>query len=129
MADREDRAGGIERGVGGADIGVGGETEGDHRTAAAAGFGEHTAGRVVDVDDADVGHGAVAAVEEGRLRVEVRGEIAVVVDVVPGEVGEGRDAEMEAVDAVLMERVGTDLEAGAGAARVDHLAKEAGEVG
>ena len=129
MAHGEDRAAGIEGEVGRAHVGVGRETEGDHRSAAAAGLGQHASRRVVDVDDADVGHRAVAAVEEGRLRVEVGSEVTVVVDVIAGQVGERRDAEAEAVDAVLVERVRADLEAGAGATRVDHLAEEGGEVG
>ena len=52
-----------------------------------------------------------------------------VVDVVAGEVREGRDLEAETMDAFLVERVGAHLEAGAGAARVGHLAEEGGEVG
>ena len=129
MADGEDRPARVEGEVRRADIGVGREAEGEHRAAAAAGLGEHATGGVVDIDDADVRHGAVASVEEHRLHVEVGGEVAVVIDVVAGEVREGRDLETETVDAVLMQRVRTDLEAGARAARVGHLAEEGGEIG
>ena len=129
MPDREDRAAGVEGEVRRADVGVGRETEGEHRAATAARLREDATGRVVDVDHADVRDGAVASVEEHRLDVEIRGEVAVVVDVIAGEVREGRDFEAETMDAFLVERVRAHFEAGARAARVGHLAEEGGEVG
>ncbi len=68
-------------------------------------------------------------VEQDPLGREVRVHVAVEVEVVAGEVREDRDLELEAVDALEGERVRGDLEDGAAAAGVHHLAEERLQVG
>ncbi len=80
----------------------------------------------------EVQHGvAVVAqepLEEHPLRREVGVHVAVVVEVVAGEVREDGDPELEAVDALEGERVRGHLEHGAPAPGVHHLPEEGLEV-
>jgi hypothetical protein len=91
---------------GGDDVGVD-EPVGQHLLpAAACGFGEALAERVVDVDHARVEPGPD---EQARLCRPVRRHRSVVVQVIASQVGEQRDVELDAVDATLVERMRRDL--------------------
>ena len=76
--------------------------------------------RIVTVDAGDV-----TLVEKPRLRVAVGLHRAVVVEVILRQVRENTDAESDSFYPALHQRVGRDLHHGIGAARIDHLGKQA----
>ncbi len=121
--DRGPRRTGAEHHVGGADVGgrdvdrvrphVDAVTRGARRELGPT--------RVIDVDR---GRGRARACEQRRLRLEVRVERAVVVEVLVAEVGEARGREPGAVDPVLVQRVRRHLHRDRARARIAHACEQ-----
>ena len=104
---------------------------------AAVGEGRHSglsgqtdqveAARVIGVDDRErsfLGAGGQAIGEQPRLAGKVRLHVAVIVQVVPGQVGEHRAVEIEPVRPVQVQRVGGDLHGDEPHARGRHVGQK-----
>ena len=103
------------------------EARGDHAIAGLRAAAQQLlAPLVVDADDAA---GRVILAEQARLRLEVRLEGVMVVEVVLRQVGKRRDRERRGVRALKVERVAGDLHGHHVAARVAHAGEQMLQVG
>ena len=73
MANGEDGAAGIEGEISRSKLGIWGYAEGEDPTPATTGFGQNSPTRVIDIDNANLRYGPIAAVEQRGLRIKICG--------------------------------------------------------
>ncbi len=106
----------------------GGAVRDDPRSRGTRGLGEHRPVPVVGIDDRDARPSVLCprreTLEQAALRVAVRLERPVEVEVLVGQVGEDRGVVVDAADPVRREPVAAGLDDDRLLARIDHLAED-----